>query len=120
MSIFASYPDIGSREDDDTTDGTVLAYEGSHRYPKPGDPHANVGLATIPAWCVPGRDEPEDYDSDDVGPWVRLDVSTPNSDGNLRTSNAQTVLLSEDAARALAAQLVAWADQPKVHPVVKE
>jgi len=27
------------------------------------------------------------------------------------------VLLSETAARALAAQLVAWADQPKAHPV---
>lgn len=120
MSIFASFPDIGSREDDDATDGTVLAYEGSHRYPGAADRHAAVGLAIIPAWCVPGHDEPEDYDSDDLGPWVRLDVSTPNSDGNLRTSNAQMVLLSETAARALAAQLVAWADQPKVHPVVAE
>lgn len=116
MSIFASYPDIGSREDDDTTDGTVLAYEGSHRYPRPGDPHATVGLASIPAWCVPGRGED---DSDDVGPWVRLDVTTPNPHCVMRTTDEQTVLLSETAARALAAQLVEWADQPKVHPVVK-
>lgn len=120
MSIFASYPDIGSREDDDSTDGTVLAYEGSHRYPGAADRHATVGLASIPAWCVPGHDEPEDYvDYDCVGPWVRLDVTTPNPHGDLRTTNAQTVLLSETAARALAAQLVQWADQPKVHPVVK-
>ncbi len=118
MSIFASFPDVGRGEDDYYMDGTVLAYGGSHHYPKPADPHASIGLASIPAWCVPGHDEPEDYDSDDAGPWVRLDVTTPTPEGDLRTTDAQTVLLSETAARALAAQLVAWADQPKVHPVV--
>jgi hypothetical protein len=98
---------------------------------------ASVSLASIAPWCVPGHtgrrmdgfrcsgcDAQHDYP--ECGPWVRLDLYSPNAltwwnpDDLPNPQPAPihaSVVLDEAAARALAANLVAWADRPKVHPV---
>jgi hypothetical protein len=118
VSIYSSWPGIGQDEDTDAFDGTVRAYLGSHHYPLDGEPDAAVHVATIVPWCVPGHRETRVEEIDGVAPWLRLALHTPDDDGtgNRSMSNPRTVALSEVAARALAAQLIEWADTPKVHP----
>lgn len=95
MSIWASHGDIAARD-----------YTGSHRYPSPDDPPAEVCLAHIPTWHVPGHQDSADDES--VGPWLRLDV-----DGRSRWVS---VVLDEDGARALRDDLDRWLRTPKVEP----
>ena len=97
---------------------------------------AAVELASIAPWCVPGHDTDANaggcrtchayHDYPECGPWVRLDLNSPhaltwwNPDDLPNPQPAPihaSVVLDEAAARALAANLVAWADRPKVHPV---
>lgn len=54
-------------------------------------------------------------------PWLRLDVTTAEHDFNAGGTptgryDCASVVLDEAAARALAADLLEWADTPKVHP----
>lgn len=104
MSIYATRLDIP--DDEDT--GTVIAYRGSHLQPNPADRPANTSVDTahIPGFCVTGH--PDQHDPWPVGEWLRLAV-----DGH---GGHATVLIDETAARSLAADLVAWADTPKVAP----
>lgn len=124
MSIWASHVEIGADSFGDEPDGTVLTFaEGwSNHYPG-GDVErpASIGLATVPPWCVPGHRD--DYEDDDQpGPWLRLHLLTrpsgPRSTGaeGKRIVDGATVLLSPDAARALAAELVKWADLDHTMP----
>lgn len=105
--------------------GDVRAYcDGwSNHYPTHGfdDPVATVSLAHIPVWCVPGRDE----ESEEVAPWVRLTVDSAGAltwwtdDPADRPAPAPvhaSVVLDEDAARALRDDLDEWLAQPKAHP----
>lgn len=98
MSIFSSWPLIGADEHEDP-DGTVLAYQGSHRFPGPGDPDVTVEVGSIPAWCVPGHADAED--STDIAEYLRM--STPDD----------TVILSEAAVLKLYHQLGNWLMTPK-------
>lgn len=99
MSIFSSWPLIGADEHEDP-DGTVLAYQGSHRFPGPSDPDVTVEIGSIPAWCVPGHADAED--STDVGEYLRLTVTEDRD-----------VILTEAAAAELHAQLGEWLETPK-------
>jgi hypothetical protein len=104
---------------------------GTHEHP------ACVGLDSIAPWCVPGHDQTRDldwrcsacatvHDYPECGPWVRLDLYSPGAltwwtlDDLPNPQPAPihaSVVLDEHAARALAANLLAWADRPKVYPV---
>lgn len=83
---------------------------------------ANVGISSIPEWCVPGHVNGEDNDYESVGEWVRLDVQTAEHDSNKGGKSTgrydlACVVLDETAARALAADLLEWADRPKAAPI---
>lgn len=105
--------------------GDVRSYaEGfSNHYPtRAGDVElrANVGIAHIPVWCVPGHADDE-TDDHVTGEWVRLDVYTAEHDWHNPTSptgkwTSAAVVMDEEAARALAADLLEWADRPKAYP----
>ena len=101
---------------------------------------AAVHLASIAPWCVPGHLYPVPggtvcgtcrvgHDYPECGPWVRLDLDSPNAltwwskDDLPKPQPAPffaSVVLDEPAARALAAHLIAWADRPKVYPVKED
>lgn len=96
-------------------------HEGTHERP------ANVSVAHIPPWCVPGHDDEfDDYDEKGtVGPWLRLDVHAKESldfwrkddDGNPAVEELHaSVVLDEAAAKALMGDLIAWLTRPKLHP----
>lgn len=129
MSIWCSWREIGYDDPEPRNrnrnrkpqHGEVRSYATgfSNHYPTTdGDyeQRANVGISSIPVWCVPGHDEHEDYDL--RGEWVRLDVYTREHDFSRGGKPTQTmvsaaVVMDEAAARALAADLLAWADQPE-------
>ena len=125
-----------------TIGGQVLSYADgfSNHHPDRAGTHehpAAVHLASIAPWCVPGHLYPTpggtvcetcrvEHDYPECGPWVRLDLDSPNAltwwelEYLPRPKPAPihaSVVLDEDAARALAANLIAWADRPKVYPV---
>lgn len=104
MSIWATTFAID--DDDDSAEGTVRQYQRSHVYPDPAHDHAEVDLAEIPAWCVPGHED--EHDSDAVGPWLRLGTD----DGG----EYAPAVLGETAVLALRDALTRWLDTPKVHP----
>lgn len=138
MSIWASYGSIGwEPESQQSSDGvhwhtvpghmdrgTVIAYRQgwSNHYPD-GDPGATVGVASIPAWCVPGhKDADESDECDDVGPWLRLDIDSPDAKAYGAGGREQlapvhgSAVLDEAAVRALRDGLTAWLDRGKVYP----
>lgn len=65
---------------------------------------AVVHTAHIPGFCTPGnREQTED---EPMAPWLRVSIQTPGA--------WVDVLLNEEAAGALAADLTAWARTPKL------
>lgn len=106
MSNYATRLELGDRN----WSGRVIPYIASHLQPEPDDSRATAWIATahVPGFCVPGHDDqPDDYPA---GEWLRLSVDS------VHQGQAATVLLDSDAARALAHDLLAWADLPKVAP----
>ena len=104
--------------------GAVRAYRAgfSNHYPDDSDPGAMVGVASIPAWCVPGHDDERD---DSFGPWLRLSIDSPQAqdwydpDPSKRPTPAPVfadVVLDEAAVAALRDDLTAWLDREKVRP----
>lgn len=140
MSIWCSWPEvgydieppgievihIGDRPDPSIPQGGEVrsyAVGFSNHYPTRDGEYeqpAHVGINHCPVWCVPGhRDE---YDDETVGEWVRLDVYTAAHDfhqGGKPTGeyDLASVVMDEAAARALAADLLEWADRPKAFPI---
>lgn len=122
MSIWASTDAVGQR--DHVLDGTVRTYADgwSNHYPGPDvERPASVGLAVIPAHCVPGRlDDAYDGDEDGApGPWLRMSLLTESSrraDGHPVIPDGATVVMTPDAARTLGQALTAWADGGHTHP----
>jgi hypothetical protein len=130
MSIWCSRPHIGF---DDFWEpnrkrpagGQVRSYATgwSNHYPTTDDTveqRAMVDTAHIAPWCVPGHDG--DYENERrVGPWLRLGVHGRAQDyrgrelilgGHVDLS----VVLDENAVRALVADLQDWLDTPKARP----
>jgi hypothetical protein len=114
----------------DDPDGTVLTYADgwSNHYPD-GEVErpAAVGLSAIPPWCVPGNSDAYDAEENEhPGPWLRLHLLTrpsgPRATGDepRRIADGATVLLTPDAARALAAELTKWADLDHTLPPSEE
>lgn len=87
---------------------------------------ANVGISSIPRWCIPGhRNEEGQDDYDMLGEWVRLDLFTAEhsfKDGGKPTGrylNA-AVVMDVEAARALYHDLGDWLMRPKAQPQTEE
>lgn len=127
MSIWVPIAGVGVTDYwGDDPDGTVLTYADgwSNHYPD-GEVErpAAIGLSAIPPWCVPGQDiEVPETEHTKPGPWLRLHLLTRPSgpratgDEQRRIADGATVLLTPDAARALAAQLTRWADLDHTKP----
>lgn len=126
MSIWCSWEDVGHGDHFDSgpspRGGDVRSYASgwSNHYPTADgtvEQPASVGLAHIAPWCVPGRED-ADEDAGTVGPWVRLDVVTYDHERGIPTGGpwAHSVVMDEAAARTLAADLLRWADMPKITP----
>ena len=101
---------------------------------------ASIDLADIAPWCVPGHEQDAanyrctgcgaEHDHPECGPWLRLGLYAEQSrtwHGSLDSHGVfapivstatmhATVVLDEDAARALRDDLTAWLDRPKVRP----
>ena len=109
MSIYCSRITVGRDpwESPSTQKGKVFTHPQNNLrlLDLPVWPEGSIHLAHIPAWCVPGH-ETEEENYDEIAPWLRLSVDAGG--GYL------DVVLNEDAARALAADLVEWANYPKV------
>lgn len=136
MSIWATLHHIGTDHLDRTPRperGHILTYaEGwSNHYPDltgEAELPAMIALAEMPAWCVPGHErtaeDPTDAAFGHKGPWVRLDLHAERAlnfwgDGVTRPSAERvhtSIVLDEEAVRALRDDLSAWLDEPKVHP----
>jgi hypothetical protein len=122
VSIWCSLPVIGF--DEREPDGPVCQVRSyatgwSNHYPTTDgtvERDAALDLAYLPAWCAGGPDD--DYES--VGPWVRLglrshihDYSAPaDATGAVQA----TVVMDENAVRALVSELTQWLERPKVFP----
>lgn len=117
---------LGDRPDPNVPEGGEVrsyAVGYSNHYPtRDGEyeQRANVGLAHCPVWCVPGHGD--DFDDEVIGEWVRLDVYTAEHDFNKGGKptgryDLASVVMDEAAARALAADLLEWADRTKAYPI---
>lgn len=135
MSIWCSWPDVGHdpHPDEPIRGGEVRTYaQGfSNHYPDTNGTHelpASVGIASIPPWCVPGREDLGEDESDAIAPWLRLGLyaedsltwwpsepggTKPRSDGPI----CAEVVIDEAAVRQLCDDLTAWLDRPKAHPI---
>lgn len=128
MSIWGSHGDIGWDYDENKFDGgEVRAYANgwSNHYPSADvEAPASIGLADIPAYCVPGHDQSgenftcsgcgEYHDAyPERGEWVRLDIDSLGALSWPEPIHA-SVVLDEQAARSLADALIAWAIRPVV------
>jgi hypothetical protein len=87
MSIYASGYDIGM-DDVGSLTGTALEYQRSHVFPSPDHPRGAVYLASIPAHCVPGASEDEEWGSR-VAEFLRLSVA---AHGAMIAEDADVVL----------------------------
>ncbi len=114
MSIFAGMDTIGEDCDGNRT-GEVLEYVGSPRHPDGTQQPGTIDLSVIPDHCVPGHDNAQ---CEATGEWVRLSLVTTYDDNGVGPWIAKggTALLNVQAARDLAARLIAWADSPHVAP----
>lgn len=125
MSIWVSHDDIGFDSWRDykgkPKGGQVRSYATgwSNHYPTTSghvERRAAIDLAHIPAWCAGGDDD--DFTS--VGRWLRLSVDSWQHNYHKPTEvigkETATVVMDEDAVRALVAQLTEWLDTPKVSP----
>lgn len=104
--------------------GVVLSYaEGfSNHYPEIDGDYERLSavlIPHIPIWCVPGHD---DATEEATGPWLRLDVNSERHVAGKPTGEpaSASVALDIDAARTLAADLLAWADGPHVFPTARQ
>ena len=127
MSIWCSHQDIGwddlAEDTSKPNGGEVRSYASgwSNHYPTTDgnvEQPASVGVSTLPTWCVPGHEN--DY-SEGVGPWLRMHVLSWKHDycsGGKPTAERDSawVVMDPDAARALAAELLAWAEREHVQP----
>lgn len=141
MSIWCSWEHIGTHPTDGkwktpegepvppegAVRGNVLSYADgfSNHYPDltgENERPACIELAHIAPWCTPGHSEP-DVDYDAVGGWLRLEVACPevvnywekddDGDPTIKPEGA-TVVLDEEAVRALRDDLTAWLECAKV------
>lgn len=123
MSIWCSLPVIGFDEGafDDVVVGQVRSYAAgwSNHYPTVDgtvEREAALDLAYIPSWCAGGTDD----DDEAVGPWLRLGLRSHTHDfkspANVLGPAEATVVLDEDAVRALVTDLTQWLERPKVSP----
>ena len=94
----------------------VLSYVHSGHYPSDEDRPGMVDMATMPPWCVPGLSE-DDMPDDVSAPWLRIATATWDDERREPVWN-RAVVLSPDAARALAGILLAWADAAHVEPPI--
>lgn len=106
MSIYSSRVTVGHDAFQRQDIGRVVAHPDNRLALVYGEhwPAGHVSTASIPPWCAPGHEE--DWDGAECAPWLRLTVSAGGLYGD--------VLMDSGAARALAADLLAWADEPKV------
>jgi len=103
------------------TGGAVRAYaEGwSNHYPTADvEGPAAIDLATIPTWCVPGHRAANPDAERRCGPWLRLTVAADGTDHRKGEPyySTTTVVLNENAARALRDHLDEWLARPKARP----
>lgn len=106
MSIYGTIPGIGDPIDGDHESGPPWIYQGSHILPDEDHPRGgSIGLAEIPSHITrDGRDDQPE--GGQPYPWLRMSV-----DAGPESEDPSTVLLAPAQARALAAQLTAWADE---------
>ena len=133
MSIWCTWEDIGYDWQPSPVNlgrGEVRSYAvgWSNHYPTTDgkvERPASVNLAHTPRWCVPGHREEDGYgdygDGAPVGGWLRLDLTTwthvyAHPEQVAAHPETHSVVMDEQAARSLAADLLAWADHEKVHP----
>jgi hypothetical protein len=121
MSIWCSLPAIGFAAELDEPVGQVRSYASgwSNHYPTTDgavEREAALDLAYIPAWCAGGADD----DFEVVGPWFRLGLYSHthnySSPADVVGPADATVVLDEDAVRALIGELTVWLNRPKVSP----
>lgn len=136
MSIWCSLPTITPTapevDDYDVCAGVWSYVDGfSNRYPAPDDGKhierpACIDLADMPEWCVPGHVNGDENNYVERGPWLRLGIHGWRHDYSDPTNPAKgaeeyaTVVLDEDAAKALHAQLSEWLAAPKARPKAAE
>lgn len=122
MSIWASWRTIGWDDEDDLQRGEVRSYAhgwGNHYPTTDGavEQLANVDLAYIPGYCVPGYAD-DVYADMATGPWLRLYVSSREYiDGKPVGPDTAAVILDVAAARHLAEDLIEWVNQPHNYPM---
>lgn len=124
MSIWVSLPIIGHPGPMDAFEerrGDVRSYATgwSNHYPDHTVEHdSRIDLALIPVWCVPGHRESTSTTL--VGPWLRLGVDTRTHDFHDPTGPTSpvyvSVVMDEEAVRALRDDLTDWLHRPKAHP----
>jgi len=105
VSIWASHDDIknGVR---------TYAMGFSNHYPDTKvEKPAEIDLAHIPSYCVPGHRDETDWRS--VGEWLRIGMSR-------RGEWIGCVVLNEKAVKRLRDELSEWLDRPKLSPVPPE
>lgn len=111
MSIYCSRVTVGEDAFEPDAPGKVAAYPDNQliRVERPDWPAGCVDTAHIPAWCVPNPDGSvprEEWDGERIAEWLRLSISVPGTH--------VSVLLDQEAVRALAADLRRWLKQDKV------
>lgn len=132
MSIWCSWDHIGSDpRDAEQQGGQVRSYAHgfSNHYPTTDGEYeqpAAVALAHIAPWCVPGHGDPcttcvVSHDHPEVGPWLRMEVASHEhswKDGGIPTGREEgaTIVMDEDAVRALRDDLTRWLALPKLQP----
>ncbi len=121
MSIWCTWPTVGNPSDRKRPNGTVRSYaQGwSNHYPdKKVEQPSTVEVASIPRWCVTGRDASwDEADAHSVGPWLRVSLYTWQHDAAVVVGPLDaSVVMTEDAVEMLRDQLTEWLDRPKVHP----
>lgn len=138
MSIWCSWNPVGYEEPeprrrDARRRGEVRSYANgwSNHYPtRDGkvECRASVDIAHIAPWCTPGWQQKDpglpNFTSGDrceVAEWLRLTVYTRHHDFNsgeaTNEMRCEAVVMDEEAVRALVADMTAWLDLPKVHPI---
>ena len=106
MSIYCSRVNVGADFLSNGRVGTVVAHPGNDlRRITDRWPQGWIETAHIPAWCDSPRGADDDFER--LAAWLRLMVGTEAA------GSVATVLIDKDAARALAHDLLQWADEPK-------
>lgn len=151
MSIWCSWDHVGTvkqwmPESGAAQGGNVLSYARgfSNHHPDLSGTHerpAAIALSTTAPWCVPGHDQEgagftctgcgrrHGEESEDVGPWLRMEVAAPESlsfwvkDAEGKPTVAEKgviVVMDEAAVKTLWTQLGEWLKTNKVQPIESE